>query len=552
MNWSDRTVIVSFRNRTKNIEAEEYLKRAEGFVRIKHAYRLTNSALVEVIPGMVNAFISDMKNYDDVEYCEYNYYVLPQAINEYIGSWSESSNWSCREVRDIHGLATAPLSGVNTKIAIIDSGISPHPYLPALSFSQSLSFIEQWPDDIKGIIPAERYIRRIASLESNRPYPLSSGATQPVCRRFQYRAEVDLLDFYRELWEAWLPNGVQWHQNTIPLYRAFLSQQSSNVFGGPSLPRYPMSRHAVCGLLRRISPDSWNYIDDKLDVEDSHGHGTHIAGIIAGRAGASLAESVASKKTTLEKYETDVMGVVPAAELMILKCFDQDKIKESNVDALIKALEHAHDHKADIVYCGLAFDPGPRGIPTKTAITLDRTIQILAQEDIPVVCPSGNQGKAELEFPAACSGAFAVTAITKDTNNQLALTSYSNYASPVEDVQFTAFGGEGSTKVITTDISFGFTRVTGTSVAAAIATGIIARFLSKKNTELRDKQYNDAMYKLLHSGVAPTLPMPFIDSPRVSLREIINEARLKTFSSLLPGAAPIRQAFGNGLIRQFL
>jgi subtilisin family serine protease len=246
------------------------------------------------------------------------------------------------------------------------------------------------------------------------------------------------------------------------------------------------------------------------------------------------------------------MGVVPAAELMILKCFDQDKIKESNVDALIKALEHAHDHKADIVYCGLAFDPGPRGIPTKTAITLDRTIQILAQEDIPVVCPSGNQGKAELEFPAACSGAFAVTAITKDTNNQLALTSYSNYASPVEDVQFTAFGGEGSTKVITTDISFGFTRVTGTSVAAAIATGIIARFLSKKNTELRDKQYNDAMYKLLHSGVAPTLPMPFIDSPRVSLREIINEARLKTFSSLLPGAAPIRQAFGNGLIRQFL
>lgn len=551
MDWSKKTVIVCFRNRRKNTDAASYLKNAVGFLRVKHTYTLTNSALVEVAPNTLEDFIHDMRNYDDVEFCEYNYYVLPQSTNEHVGDWSVSSQWSCNAVRNVHGIGKNPASGINVKIAVIDSGLSPHPYLPAPSFYQSLSFIEQWDDDIKGHIQAVKEIRGIARQEGQSPSPLSSDASTSVWRSYLREADFHLRRFNEECWNAWLQLGGDWYQKTIPLYRSLQSQQSNNPPSGPSLPPVPPDINNMCGLLRRISLRSYNFVDDNLNVEDSHGHGTQMTGLMASRAGASYTEPDAIKKKLLEKYEADVLELVPFAELMILKCYDNSNIEESNVHAIIEALEHAHRYAADIVYCGLAFNPGPKGIPTKTALVLDRTIEALAQQEIPVICPAGNNGLPELEFPAACYAACAISAITQDKNKQLALCSYSNYANSQEEVCFTAYGGEGTDKVLTTNLNFGFSFTTGTSVAAAIGTGIIARFLSARKTRIRNNQYQDEMYKLLHAGTAPSSPI-ILTGARISLTQMISEAQTKTYRNIYTGKVPATQAIGNGLIREFL
>jgi len=541
MLWSETTVLVGFIPDFDMSLAANYLKRVDGFRGIKHKYRLTNTVLVEVDPGRLNAFVTDVRRQDGVAYCEYNYLLFPNAFHEEIGDWSPASEWSCRLIRRLHNIRQDLDGGEGITIAVVDSGLSPHPYLPALSFSQSIAFAELWPDTVKRNVAAQAHLSSIAHLESSWPPPLSSNAGVQDQKAFLAQALNDLRSFQQEVWNEWLNEALDWYRTNLG---------SSRAGHGP-VPNYPIHPRGICGPLRRVSLYSRNFVTDNLLVDDSLGHGTQMAGLLSGKPSVSPGEADADKKRQLSKYEVDVLGITPNAELMILKCYDKSDLQASNVGAMIRALEHAEKYNADIIYFGLAFDPGPRGIPTKTAISLDRTIQTLTQKKIPVICPAGNGHKPELEFPAACNGVIAVTAEVQDKKGGALLAPYSSYAGPGETVHFSAFGGDDYLAPISTDTSFGFRRVTGTSVAAAITTGILANYLSKRYKKLRHQQYENVLVQILRSGTPPSLPLPLTAVPRMRVDELINEASQSALPSDKVGAPYPSPKFGFGLIREF-
>jgi hypothetical protein len=514
MNYSKNTLIVTFRDRIRVADeqaAEALLYKAKGFVRVRHLYRFSHSALVQVGDNKLDEFMEDMKNYDDVERCQYNFILYPCAINQQIASWSPAFNWGCQHIRSLHGLDVAPHLGTGVKVAMIDSGMAPHPLLPAPSFTQAANFTHLWPRFAQGNPNAERIMSQLLQLESSPSFPLLPDARPSDQADFLIRAEDQLAKFHLQLWKQWLPGGIQWYNDAATAYTKYLTNRTASTatsFKASLLPPFPLTdSHALCGELRRISTRSRSFVGETLSIEDTHGHGTQMAGIIAGRAGASSVETDPNKKRELEKYETDVLGIVPNAELLILKCYDKDDVDNSTVDSLIRALEYGVEQNADIVFCGLAFDTGPKGIDTKTAIALDRTINALSQRNVFVVCAAGNNSKKELELPAACHSSLAISAVTTDSWSSILFADYSNSAGPREKVDFAAFGGDESLGALTTGLDFGYSRVHGTSVAAAIATGIIARDISKAYLAVRKGEYEDEMYKGVYNANQPSVPL---------------------------------------------
>ena len=112
----------------------------------------------------------------------------------------------------------------------------------------------------------------------------------------------------------------------------------------------------------------WNFADHNNDIQDYHGHGSHISGIIAAKGGKNC----------------KVVGVSPLVELMVLKYFDPHSKNASNVNNTVKAIEYAVKMGADIInYSGGG--PGDN-IAEKTAIAK------AADKGIIFVAALGNEG----------------------------------------------------------------------------------------------------------------------------------------------------------------
>jgi hypothetical protein len=541
MSWSKTTVIVGFYPLFQLPQAEGWIRHVTGFIRILHAYRLSNAALVQVWPDELESFVDEVVTLDNVEYCDYNFLVSPASFDEHIGSWQPSSNLSCKIIKSAHKISDTQMPGAGITVALVDSGLTPHPYLPFTSFKQSIECTEQWADHVRGNVTVERGVRRIADLESAKSLPLSGYSTETDRDDFITGAQQQIGKIKSELSQAWLQQAVQWYQSNLQIVRA-------GSHGGPPIPAYPVALNGFCGQIRRISLLSRNFIDNNLCVDDTYGHGTAMAGILSGRSPLNHVESEVEKKRVISKYEIDTLGIAPNAELMILKCYDKHRVEASDLDAVIRALEYAEENGVDIVYFGLAFKGV--GLPFKAAITLDRTIQALRIRNIPVVCPAGNNSGSELEFPAWCKDAIAITAVAVDRRGQLHFAPYSNQAGVGEEVLFTAYGGDDDFGCLTTDLYFGFKEVKGTSVASAIATGIFTRYLAAKYSSLRQKEYESAMFSMLRAGHPPTLQC-LQSSANIKIDDLISEARIKADHTTFSGSPPSPR-FGYGLLRQFL
>ena len=210
--------------------------------------------------------------------------------------------------------------------------------------------------------------------------------------------------------------------------------------------------------------NGWNFVANNNNVNDEHGHGTHIAGIIGAEGGNGIG----------------ISGVSPKVSMMILKYYDAKGTDVSNLINTVKAIDFAVNHDCNIInYSGGGLSPAPE---EKAAIERANKKGIL------FVAAAGNERSNSDDhkyYPAdyGLPNILSVTAI----NRFMKVLPSSNYgehtvqiAAPGNDIISTLPGGQ-----------YGY--MTGTSQATAFATGVAALVMAN-NASLRKA---DLMVKYL-------------------------------------------------------
>jgi subtilisin family serine protease len=190
---------------------------------------------------------------------------------------------------------------------------------------------------------------------------------------------------------------------------------------------------------------------------DEDGHGTHCAGIIAGRS----------------KGE-GITGVAPDAELYSLRVFPGGKLSD-----LIEAIQWAIDNSMDVVNLSLAI--------TQPSVALEEMIVSALHRGIVCVSASGNDG-GPVRYPAAIGGVIAVTAIgnlnsfPEDSAHALRLSELTNSKTGLFFANFSNLGPEvgfcAPGVAVVSSVPHGIAAWDGTSMAAPLIAGLAALSLS--------------------------------------------------------------------------
>jgi hypothetical protein len=115
-----------------------------GLVAIVRRILYINATYVEVRKDDLSEFLLACQNWDPVDYCDLNHPVFPVGYANTVPAQYQIGS-ELRSVLLNHHLPTPDSGspyGLGIRIGLIDSGIAPHPYLPALSsaeLSQKLS-----------------------------------------------------------------------------------------------------------------------------------------------------------------------------------------------------------------------------------------------------------------------------------------------------------------------------------------------------------------------------------------------------------------------------
>lgn len=197
----------------------------------------------------------------------------------------------------------------------------------------------------------------------------------------------------------------------------------------------------------------WDYVNNIPLPYDTHGHGTHIAGIIA----ASAANGVG------------VSGVCPRVKIMALKYYDSSGAGINNLQNTVKAIRYAVRMGAEIInYSGGGAE---QARDERAAIDEARAKGIL------FVAAAGNDGQSNDQrpyYPASYGLDNIIGVASVNQENQLLPTS--NYG---KTVQVAAPG----LSILSTLPGGKFGTMTGTSQATAFVTGAAALMASQYRSQ---------------------------------------------------------------------
>ncbi len=235
-----------------------------------------------------------------------------------------------------------------------------------------------------------------------------------------------------------------------------------------------------------------NVIKGKGSAEDDNGHGTHVTGIVAGRANDAVG----------------VSGICWSAKVMPVK-FMSSRGKGSTSDA-IAAIQYAVKQGFKIVNCSF-------GSSSKSSALKD-VVDYAQDHKVLLVVAAGNDGEnidKHPEYPAAYGESNILTVAATTDDDQLA--SFSNFGSTAVDV---AAPGDN---VLSTYLGGGYRNLSGTSMAAPYAAGLAA---------MLRKQEPDATYGQLRKAIRQK-----VDKPPALKGKVAYDGRINAWKALkaIPG-----------------
>ncbi|MBC7420291.1 MAG: S8 family serine peptidase [Bdellovibrio sp.] len=197
--------------------------------------------------------------------------------------------------------------------------------------------------------------------------------------------------------------------------------------------------------------NGWNFVANNNKLDDNHGHGTHIAGIIGAEAG----------------NQKGISGISPQVSLMALKYFDPKVPNTDNLRNTIAAIKYAIKMGAHIInYSGGGTDYSQEEYDA---------VQLAEKKGILFVAAAGNEKSNSDQhhyYPAdyKLKNIISVTAIDPTTE----VLSSSNYGVDTVDI---AAPGQNILSCLPNN-SYGL--MTGTSQATAFVSGAAALVMSHK------------------------------------------------------------------------
>jgi thermitase len=197
--------------------------------------------------------------------------------------------------------------------------------------------------------------------------------------------------------------------------------------------------------------------------EDEVGHGTHVAGIIAG-AGIAMPE-----------------GIVPNCRLLPVRVLGAMKqgarrVGAGLIDNINAGVKWAIDQGAQVINMSLGVEHAGGGLPHQEVIDYARL------KGVTIVAASGNDGEEHLYYPGAFPSVIAVGAL--DARGEVA--PFSTFG---RQVSFVAPGTDVYSSYLENDYAYS----TGTSHAAPFVSGAIA--MMKSYAVKRGRRLSDAQAK---------------------------------------------------------
>jgi hypothetical protein len=212
--------------------------------------------------------------------------------------------------------------------------------------------------------------------------------------------------------------------------------------------------------------DGYDFVDNDIDPMDTYGHGTEVAGLIAGDGFDFQG-----------KYS---QGIAPGANLVALRVdAANDPVPEDRIE---KALQWVLNNQAkyNIVACNISFGAGK--VETTLTSSYSDELALLKQRGVFVAAASGNGGVEApfgIEYPAGDPSVFSVGAVD-------AFDVITEYTARAANLDLLAPGDDVYTVTLGPDE---FASVSGTSFAVPLVCGTVA-LMRQANPNLRAGDYD--------------------------------------------------------------
>ncbi|QHG19211.1 S8 family serine peptidase [Nostoc sp. ATCC 53789] len=192
--------------------------------------------------------------------------------------------------------------------------------------------------------------------------------------------------------------------------------------------------------------NGWNFVSNNNNPLDDNGHGTHVAGTIAG-----------------VKNNFGVTGIAYNAKIMPVKGMNSDG--QGTNSAIANGIRYAVNNGANVINLSLG---------GSASSEIQSAIQYAASKGAITVMAAGNDGKSEPDYPARYAtqwglavGAVSYNGVLADFSNRAGTTPLAYVTAPGVDIYSTLPGNNYDFK-------------DGTSMATPNVAGVIALMLSAK------------------------------------------------------------------------